>query len=270
MLGRLTQFATVAFSLAIFPYCANPQHGGGAPMGVVAVPHAMAMPVAAPVMHPAPLHAAAGAHAPAQFAASHAGHPAAPHYPLKPVVAHASARNYPASSNPGFTNAPFPNDGFDGYPIPGLGFDYVHFAAVHPGFYNRNFLGGAVVPFIGGGLYVPFGYFGEPVPTAEPPAEPDVQPAQAQTEPPDYAAPPASAPRRERTVASTPPAPSPEFIFVRRDGSVFFAIAYSWSNGSLQYITQDGLRRVAPLATLDLDATSQFNEQRGLSFRSPA
>jgi hypothetical protein len=272
MLERLTQMAAVAFSLAIFPYCANAQHGGGAPMGVVAVPHAMAMPVAAPVMHAAPLHVAVGAHAPAHFAASYLGHPAAPHHPSKPVVPKSPARNYPVSSYPGYTNAPLPNDGFNegGYPIPGLGFDYVHYAAVHPGVYRRNFRGGAVVPFIGGGIYVPSGYYGEPGPTAEQPAEPDAEPAQAQAEQPNYAAPPVSAPQRERTIASTPSAPSPEFIFVRRDGSVFFAIAYSWSNGSLQYITQDGLRRVAPLTTLDLDATSQFNEQRGLSFRSPA
>jgi hypothetical protein len=51
---------------------------------------------------------------------------------------------------------------------------------------------------------------------------------------------------------------------------VFFAVAYSWVNGNLQYITQEGLRKIAPLTTLDLDATSQFNEQRGVPFRSPA
>jgi len=170
---------------------------------------------------------------------------------------------------------PFPNNGFnngfnDGnFPVPGLGFDYAHFAAVHPGAFH-HFHGGGVVPFIGGGLYVPFEYYSEPYPAPEQPAaEPEVEPEQAQTAPQqDYSAPPAYAPRRER--ASAPLAPSPEYIFVRRDGTVFFAVAYSSSNGSLQYITHEGLRRVIPLTTLDLDATSQFNEQRGLSFRSPA
>ena len=272
MLERRTHIAVLTVSLAILPYAANAQRGGGAPMGVASAAHAMAMPVAAPGMHAVPVHVAAGAHAPAHMAASYIGHPAAPHHPFKPVVPKPPTRNYPASSYPGYPNAPFPNDGFNdgGYPVPGLGFDYVHYAAIHPGVYSHPFRGGAVVPFIGGGIYVPVGYYGEPFATAEQPGEPDAEPAQAQAEQPDYSTPPVSATRRERTVASTPPAPSPEFIFVRRDGSVFFAIAYSWSNGSLQYITQDGLRKVAPLTTLDLDATSQFNEQRGLSFRSPA
>ena len=113
-----------------------------------------------------------------------------------------------------------------------------------------------------------------PVPLPERPfaAEPDLEPrariAGARARDRTIPAPPAYASRRDR--ASAPLAPSPEYIFVRRDGTVFFAVAYSWSNGSLQYITQEGLRRVIPLTTLDLDATSQFNEQRGLSFRSPA
>jgi hypothetical protein len=63
---------------------------------------------------------------------------------------------------------------------------------------------------------------------------------------------------------------TPEYIFVRRDGTVFFAVAYSWVNGNLQYVTQDGVRKLAAMSTLDLDATVQFNEQRGVAFRSPA
>jgi hypothetical protein len=53
----------------------------------------------------------------------------------------------------------------------------------------------------------------------------------------------------------------PEYVFVRRDGTVFFAVAYSWEQGSLRYISRDAL---------DLKATQQFNEERGLTFRSPA
>jgi hypothetical protein len=169
--------------------------------------------------------------------------------------------------NNGFNNGFGFNDG--DYPVPGLGFDYAHFAAVHPGAFSHHFHGGGVVPFIGGGIYVPFEYYGEGYPAPEQPAEPEPEPEQqAQAAPQqDYSAPPTYASRSER---ARPLAASPEYIFVRRDGSVFFAIAYSASNGSLQYITHDGLRRVIPLSTLDLDATSQFNEQRGLSFRSPA
>jgi hypothetical protein len=38
----------------------------------------------------------------------------------------------------------------------------------------------------------------------------------------------------------------------------------------LQYVTEEGLRRTVALNALDLDATTQFNEQRGVSMRPPA
>jgi hypothetical protein len=279
MLQRFGQLVTVVLvSSAVIPFCANAQRAAGAPMSVAVAPHVMAAPVAAaPVMHASAAHFSAGAHAPAQLGPSAIAHPTVPHHPVpvKPVSPHPTARNYPAPSQPGHTNMPFPNNGFnDGFndgnfPVPGLGFDYAHFAAVHPGAFHHHFHGGGIVPFIGGGLYVPFEYYSEPYSTPEQPAEPKAEPEQEQAAPQqDYSASPAYAPLRERSNA--PLATSPEYIFVRRDGSVFFAVAYSSSNGSLQYITRDGLRRVIPITTLDLDATSQFNEQRGLSFRSPA
>jgi hypothetical protein len=69
-----------------------------------------------------------------------------------------------------------------------------------------------------------------------------------------------------------PPAPQrdvEEYVFVRRDGGLLFAVAYAWENGTLRYVTPDGLRRSIAKDALDLTATQQFNEQRGLSFRSP-
>jgi hypothetical protein len=68
--------------------------------------------------------------------------------------------------------------------------------------------------------------------------------------------------------AAAEPDPEP-YVFVRRDGTLFFATAYAWENGTLRYITAEGLRRTVTRDKLDLDATQQFNEQRGLSFRSP-
>ena len=70
--------------------------------------------------------------------------------------------------------------------------------------------------------------------------------------------------------ASSAPLDNEEFVFVRRDGTLFFAVAYSWEKGTLHYITSQGLPRTITEDTLDLDATRQFNEQRGLSFRLPA
>jgi hypothetical protein len=57
---------------------------------------------------------------------------------------------------------------------------------------------------------------------------------------------------------------------VRRDGTVFFAVGYAWENGTLHYVTREGLRRNVARDSLDLNATQQFNEQRGLNFRLPA
>jgi len=61
-----------------------------------------------------------------------------------------------------------------------------------------------------------------------------------------------------------------EYVFVRRDGSLFFAVAYAWDSGTLRYVTTEGLRRSVARDSLDLDATQQFNEQRGMNFHSPA
>jgi hypothetical protein len=68
----------------------------------------------------------------------------------------------------------------------------------------------------------------------------------------------------------TPVGETSEYVFVRRDGTVFFAVAYAWENGTLRYVTSEGLRRSAAGDSLDLNATQQFNEQRGLNFRLPS
>ena len=66
------------------------------------------------------------------------------------------------------------------------------------------------------------------------------------------------------------PEESDEFVFVRRDGTLFFAVGYAWESGTLRYVTNQGLRRTVTQDALDLDATRQFNEQRGLNFRLPS
>jgi len=70
-----------------------------------------------------------------------------------------------------------------------------------------------------------------------------------------------------------PPAPvrdASEYVFVRRDGTLLFGVAYSWDNGTLRYVTREGQRRSISQDTLDMDATQQFNEQRGVNFHTPA
>lgn len=158
--------------------------------------------------------------------------------------------------------------------VPGLGFDFPHFAATHPGrdhdrFRDRQF-GGAFIPFFGGGGFV-MPLFPEDVEEA-----PAAEAQHVDTE----ETPAARAPRREQVVeppqsyaAAPQPVPqqeSDQYVFVRRDGTLFFAVAYAWENGTLRYITGEGIRRTVTADKLDLDATQQFNEQRGLNFRLPA
>ncbi len=158
--------------------------------------------------------------------------------------------------------------------VPGLGFDYVHYAAVHPGWNRRGdrrapYLG--YYPFFDSGFLLPFA---QSYVVAAPDEGPvyDSQDSSVAGDPGVSAA--ASSGYGVRPVSSydvivSPQAPSQAYVFVRRDGTVFFAVAYSWESGNLFYVTQEGLRRSVARDLLDLTATQQFNEQRGLSFQIP-
>lgn len=164
--------------------------------------------------------------------------------------------------------------------VPGLGFDVSHLAAVcGPGAVGAGLRGNQFplfFPSFGGGFFVPS------VPVV---VEEDGAAAETRQEEGTEAE-VAETPRRVRVIR---PAPAPvkevesavetgsavprhqdEFVFVRRDGTLFFAVAYAWENGTLRYITNEGLRRSLGRDALDLDATQQFNEQRGLNFHLPA
>jgi hypothetical protein len=161
--------------------------------------------------------------------------------------------------------------------VPGLGFDFAHFAATHPrGGHDRDrdrrFFAGFVPFFSGGGYYMPlFPDDIEDAPATEAQAGDDYQgtPVQGQAGRPGDYEPSQNRPRAAQTVATAEPEAEP-YVFVRRDGTVFFATAYAWENGTLRYITSEGFRHTVTADKLDLDATQQFNEQRGLTFRSPA
>ena len=164
--------------------------------------------------------------------------------------------------------AAFPSDFV---PVPGLGFDMVHLAATRGTGAGRHRRQQPIAfPFIDGGFFL-----SSPPVFVEEAAAPEA-PQEENTE--SYVA---EAPRHARVMQTTPvrpqveemsstPQPTEEFVFVRRDGTVFFAVAYAWENGTLRYVTSEGLRHSIARETLDLSATQQFNEQRGLSFRLPA
>src|SRR6266849_1527856 len=151
----------------------------------------------------------------------------------------------------------------DFVPVPGLGFDMTHLAATRGpeavGAGRHREQQPILFPFIDGGFFLP----SSPVVLEEAEAEVAERPRRARVTQPAPAPP-------QVEEASAAPRQTEEFVFVRRDGTVFFAVAYAWENGVLRYVTSEGLRRSIARETLDLNATQQFNEQRGLNFRLPA
>jgi hypothetical protein len=156
--------------------------------------------------------------------------------------------------------------------VPGLGFDEVHLAATRGpravGAHRFDRFNSGFFPFFDGGFLFPSSMIIEQ-PTAnesrlEEVAEPETQESTRRARPRELA--PVSSPE----TAAGPQRESEQYVFVRRDGTLFFAVAYSWDNQTLRYITQEGLRRSVTREALDLAATQQFNEQRGLNFILPA
>jgi hypothetical protein len=161
----------------------------------------------------------------------------------------------------------------DFIPVPGLGFDMAHLAAtrgpeaVGAGRHRRQVP--FFFPFFDGGFFLPT----SPV-VVEEAAVPEAQqeigaeaeiveaPRRARVSPPAQTA--------EIEAAGAVQRETEEYVFVRQDGTVFFAVAYAWENGILRYVTSEGLRRSVSRETLDLNATQQFNEQRGFNFHLPA
>jgi hypothetical protein len=253
---------SVALSL---PALGQAQHSGGM---AVSGAHLSATPV--------PVAVARVAGARPAVSARPAGQPGgrvSTRLPVAPRTTHPAGWNTGARHNhnnvPGDSVFPNGNLTVDGYPVPGLGFDYPHFFATHPnaGRHCRHcfdFGSGFVVPFIDGGFYLPTSVYGDQQAAAQPAeaeAAPDQQPAVEEP------------PARETVPSRMQSQPIPaqqEYVFVKRDGTLIFAVAYSWINDRLQYVTGEGIRRTIPRNTLDLDATQQFNDQRGVPIQLPA
>ena len=232
----------------------------------------------APMAHPVP-HPAAAAPRVAPQVATHIPRPVVgqPTAGARPVVRSGAARSHEGiraarntrrDINPQRNISPrrrFDDciDSASDFPVPGLGFDVPHLAATR---------GSGAVGACGRGvpLFFPFfdgGFFLPNTPASVEESAAEAQPAET---PEAEAAP--RAPRSKGSQLAAAPAAEPaaaapketeeEFVFVRRDGTVFFAVAFAWENGTLRYVTPEGLRRAVPRETLDLGATQQFNEQR--------
>jgi hypothetical protein len=202
----------------------------------------------------------------------------------KPVSGPKASTGFP--SNPIYPTPPgpqkpfipgfLPPDTFSGqscnfgncYPVPGFGFDYEHFFAVHPNWNNRQSrFSGVIVPGWGGGFYYPVPYYSEPAQQEgqqeSAPAEQLVSNGAASTPAEELA------PTPSRSYNYAPTQPVEDYVFVKRDGTRIFAVAYSLTKDRLQYVTKDGLRRTLPLDALDYDATMKSNEERGNTVNLP-
>ncbi len=265
----MRRFLIAIASLAVLPAILSAQRGGmGAGMAhpamAASAPH-VAMHASAPIA----THASSGSRA-------YAGYPRFVRTRSGAVVPRPAPRVGTPIRSSGSRNTGQPIRSQD--VVPGLGFDYAHLAAIQPrgihgrdGDRDRRFSDAFFPLFFGGGFGFPL--FPDDIDEA-PPADAQQQADAGQPEPEQSAGRPADyEPRQGRAraaqVAAEPESAEP-YVFVRRDGTLFFANAYAWENGTLRYITTEGFRRSVTADKLDLNATQQFNEQRGLTFRLPA
>jgi len=131
---------------------------------------------------------------------------------------------------------------------------------------------GVIIPFVGfGGFYIPVPYY-------EPAAEQGEEAAPSDVETSERADTSNQSDSNQQIAAEQPAAPEYyppsepiyEFVFVKRDGTKIFAVAYSLTKDKVQYVTREGLRRSLPLDSLDFGATQKSNEERGNSVNLPS
>jgi hypothetical protein len=280
----MSRFSISALMLLAIPALAAAQHHGGGAAFAPSRP-AMVIPRAAPAPGRGIVRAPSGI----PSSASRVGVPVT-RVRNSGRTFNGNPANFGPNSNFG-ANGNFGPNGVDFQNVPGLGFDYPHLAAIsgNRGRFGGGFYGGFPFGYGGGYLYgSPYGYDspgiadeGQPADTAPSDAQVSVTdeniPADAYDLPPMPRRPRAPRQANDQQAASaqpqSAPAPQPDaeqYVFVRRDGGVVFAVAYSWDKGTLRYVTPEGLRRSIGRDALDLNATQQFNEQRGLTFQAPA
>lgn len=160
--------------------------------------------------------------------------------------------------------------GFGCFPGTGNGFGFNSYFGFPFG--RGQFLtSGVIIPFGGiGGFYVPVPYY-EPAPPEEGEGAPESANVSEGAENPSNPQAAAEAPTAPAAAPSFYPPSEPiyEYVFVKRDGTKIFAVAYSLTNDKLQYVTKEGLRRTLPLEALDFEATQKSNEERGNTVNLP-
>jgi hypothetical protein len=241
----------------------------GLATAVPAQQHAVA-PVAAPVVVARPVPVGAVAHpaaAPAHPAAAHPMRVAGTN--VKPTVAH---KRTPAT----LPSRPVPPPPLGGFVNSVTGATSACNRRGSTALTGLNACApntGVVLPFFAGGIYIPVPYY---VDASAAPEQPADQQEEAANQPPDSnsreeeegAAP--VAPSRSYTSSNTINESLAQFVFVQRDGTKFYAVAYSFLNDKLHYVTKDGARRSVALDSLDFDATQKLNENLGNTINLPS
>jgi hypothetical protein len=256
----MRRFLILAGFVLITPVFAAAQHRGGMAAGQ---PVVVAPRVAAGVTPRGAVHVAAGTHV---ATAARGGSASAGIHRNRPSGSLSHNLNGSVLGNlPAFST--------DFADSPGLGFDFAHQAAISGRPTHGRFEGTVPFGFSGFLLSSPGMIVEETQPGEDPQTAAEDSTANNVAEAENMRG---SEERNFSGMVSVPaPAPAPlhdaaEYVFVRRDGGLVFAVAYSWDNGTLRYITRDGLRLSVKQGALDMEATQQFNEQRGVEFRLPA
>jgi hypothetical protein len=249
--------------------------------GLSAHQHATVAPPAAPVIvHPAASGQAAAAHVAPAHPTTHA-HSSAHTAPVRaktPVSSHKPSAATAQTATPvlgGAVNSIGAVNSVTGNRPPfckGYGTRLGGLNACTPN-------NGVVLPFYGGGIYVPIPYYDyadNGAPDQEPPQE------VAADQPPDGNPPPPGAgPGPDQGPGEAPTSSSryrsnefngslAEFVFVQRDGTKVYAVAYSFINDKLQYVTREGIRHTLAIDSLDFDATQKQNEKIGNTINLPS
>lgn len=121
-------------------------------------------------------------------------------------------------------------------------------------------------------MYIPIPYYVDTTPQEQPGPEGEEQAGNQQPEnggeqQPAEQQPAAAVPYR--APANNVNESLAQFVFVQRDGTKFYAVAYSFLNDKLHYVTKEGVRRSVSVDSLDFDATQKFNEDLGNTINLP-
>jgi hypothetical protein len=279
---RRLLFAVSLVGLISLPFASAAQRGSGA-----------AAPTGA--IHAVPMHVgpSAAPHAQSPHPAPHTSlrtgaHTGTSSSPTRSTVARSVGHNVPGPRSAWNSTLGLPPSSIA--PIPSSLAYVSSVPTLLPGsaFFGRNFYGrnclsgfgcfgpgrfsnsGVIIPWgFGGGFYLPTPYY-EPGPDDQGPPPVDA-----------YGPPDQNGYNNQQAVAEQPPAPATapyyppsepvyEYVFVKRDGTKIFAVAYSLTKDNVQYVTKEGLRRTIPLSSLDFDATQKSNAERGNTINLPA